>query len=171
MSDGIYDPTFVADVFDRCSSSYRNWSGVASFGFIRQWRKACVRKLNLPRDFKGSGVDLMAGTGEVWPHLFVHHPNIEKVTAVDISKGMHDEAVKRLHQTRGDRIQHLHADVLSVDMPDASADFAVSTFGLKTFDVDQHRAFADFLAKILKPGAHFSLIEAADPIGWPLRPM
>lgn len=168
--DDIYDPAFVADVFDRCSSRYRTWSLVASFGLIHQWRKACVAGLDLPRDTRASGVDLMAGTGEVWPHLFARFPLLEQVTAVDISEGMHKEAMRRLHSARSERIEHLRADVLSLDLPEASADFAVSTFGLKTFNPGQHAQFASFLVKILKPGAPYSLIEATDPLGWWLRP-
>lgn len=171
LTDGdIYDPAFVADVFDRCSSRYRTWSAVASFGLIHQWRKSCVAGLDLPSDTTASGVDLMAGTGEVWPHLFARFPRLTNVIAVDISEGMHREAMRRLHQTRSERVAHLQADVLSLDLPEASADFAVSTFGLKTFNPEQHARFARFLAKILKPGAPYSLIEATDPLGWWLRP-
>jgi len=113
----------------------------------------------------------MAGTGEVWPHLLKRFPHIEKITAIDISTGMHAQAMDRLHQTRSDRIDHLCTNMLETDLPDQSAEFAVSTFGLKTFNAEQHGIFAQQLARILKPGAPFSLIEATDPIGWSLRPL
>ncbi|MEM7319749.1 MAG: class I SAM-dependent methyltransferase [Pseudomonadota bacterium] len=171
MSDDIYDPEFVAGVFDRCSGAYRNWSAVASFGLIHSWRKACVAGLNLPRDTTATGVDLMAGTGEVWPHVFRRFPGIRNITAIDISPGMHQQAVERLHKTREDRIAHLCANMLTSDLPDNSADFAISTFGLKTFNAAQHLSFAEQLHRILKPGAPFSLIEATDPVGWSLRPI
>ncbi len=170
MTQDIYDPAFVADVFDRCSSNYRNWSGIASFGMVRRWRRQCVSALDLPRDSTASGVDLMAGTGEVWPHLLARFPQLSQITAIDISLGMHREAVTRLHSDRAERITHLCANMLETDLPDGSADFAVSTFGLKTFNATQHRVFANQLARILKPGAPFSLIEAADPKAWAWRP-
>lgn len=171
MTPDIYDPAFVAAVFDRCSANYRNWSAVASFGLIRRWRRQCVAGLNLPEGSRAAGCDLMAGTGEVWPHLLARFPGLGRITAIDISPKMHHEAVARLHGGYGDRIEHLCANMLETDLPDASADFAVSTFGLKTFDAEQHRIFARQLMRILKPGAPFSMVEATDPVGWTLRPL
>lgn len=170
MTQDIYDPSYVAEVFDRCSGNYRRWSTVASFGLIQVWRRACVAGLDQPLDAASEGVDLMAGTGEVWPHLLARFPQTRRITAIDISPGMHARALDRLHRHRADRIEHLCADMLQTDLPDASADFAVSTFGLKTFNADQHGIFATQLARILKPGAPYALIEAADPQGWWLHP-
>ena len=164
----IYDPAFVSDVFDRCSGRYRHVSAVASFGTIRRWRRQCVAAL--PDDTAGHGVDLMAGTGEVWPHLMRRFPDVH-VTAIDISPGMHARAMERLHRDRTGRIAHLEADWLRTDLPDASADFAVSCFGLKTFDAGQHVVFARQLARVLRPGAPYALVEATDPVGWALRPL
>ncbi|WP_170478945.1 class I SAM-dependent methyltransferase [Ruegeria arenilitoris] len=171
MSENIYDPDFVAGVFDRCSSAYRNWSTIASFGMIRAWRKACVKGLELPPETNAAGVDLMAGTGEVWPHLFSKFPKISKITAIDISSGMHKQAIDRLHKSKEDRISHHCANMLTTDLPSATADFAISTFGLKTFNASQHLTFAQQLERILKPGAPFSLIETTDPVEWHLRPL
>ena len=171
MSNDIYDPEFVAGVFDRCSDAYRNWSAVASFGLIHAWRRACVNGLTLPADTTAAGVDLMAGTGEAWPHLFNRFPRVSNVTAIDISPGMHRLAIDRLHKDREDRITHHCANMLTTDLPSESAEFAISTFGLKTFNAQQHSTFARQLHRILKPGAPFSLIEATDPLGWSLRPL
>ena len=171
MTRDIYDPTYIAEVFDRCSANYRVWSAVASFGLVRRWRRHCVAGLDLPQGLPAQGVDLMAGTGEVWPHLLARFPEIAQITAIGISPAMHAEAVARLHGPRARRITHLCANMLETDLPDTSADFAISTFGLKTFDAAQHRIFATQLHRILKPGAPFSLIEATDPLGWRLRPL
>ena len=171
MEQDIYEPEFVSSVFDRCSGAYRNWSAVASFGFIRAWRRICVSGLNLPTLTKATGVDLMAGTGEAWPHLFTRFPDVANVTAIDISPGMHRLAIERLHKSHEDRITHLCANVLTMDLPLESADFAISTFGLKTFNAEQHVVFAHQLKRVLKAGAPFSLIEASDPIGWVARPI
>jgi len=171
MKNDIYDPEFVAGVFDRCSGAYRNWSAIASFGLVRAWRKACIKGLSLPHDTSASGVDLMAGTGEAWPHLFARFPRITTVTAIDISPGMHRQAMDRLHQVRENRVSHHCANMLKTNLPSESADFAISTFGLKTFNAEQHLIFAQQLNRILKPGAPFSLIEATDPLDWSLRPL
>ena len=57
------------------------------------------------------------------------------------------------------------------DLETNSADFVVSTFGLKTFNTAQHKVLASLIARVLKPGGSFALIEASDPKGWWLRPL
>jgi ubiquinone/menaquinone biosynthesis C-methylase UbiE len=164
----IYDPAFVKQVFDRCSDKYITFSYVCSMGFTERWRKQCVAALELGQEAR-NGYDLMAGTGEVWPHLFAAAPQIESVVAVDISSGMHHRAIERLHTMRAHRIQFIEDDVLASDLPDCSADFVVSTFGLKTFSPPQHRRLAELTARVLRPGGRFAYIEASDPKGWWLR--
>jgi ubiquinone/menaquinone biosynthesis C-methylase UbiE len=166
----IYDPTYVAELFDRCSSNYRWWSAVSSFGFIYMWRRQCVTQLQ-PTKPGAVAVDLMAGTGEVWPHLLRRFPDLGTITALDISRRMHLEAVERLHGPYAHRITHLEANALETNLPSSSADMVVSTFGLKTFNKDQQTILAGQIARLLKPGGSFSLIEASDPNGWILRPL
>jgi demethylmenaquinone methyltransferase/2-methoxy-6-polyprenyl-1,4-benzoquinol methylase len=171
MTQDIYDPVFVANLFDRCSSNYRRWSLISSLGFIWLWRKQCVGLLAKPPTKKPVIVDLMAGTGEIWPHLLSRFPDTGVILAVDISPRMHIEAVERLHKNRTDQIEHLEADALQTDLPTDHADMLVSTFGLKTFNPDQQTILAKQIARILKPGGSFSVIEASDPKGWVLRPL
>lgn len=164
----IYDPSFVKGVFDRCSGRYIAFSFFCSFGFTERWRRQCVQALPLRAD-AAVGYDLMAGTGEVWPHLLKRFPDIAGITAVDISTGMHNRALQRLHAHRAHKIAFLEKDALADDLPPASADFVISTFGLKTFNAEQQRRLARLVAGALKPGGAFAMIEASDPRGWPLR--
>jgi demethylmenaquinone methyltransferase/2-methoxy-6-polyprenyl-1,4-benzoquinol methylase len=115
------------------------------------------------------GLDLMAGTGDVWPHLLRRRGNIASITAVDISSGMIRRALDRLHRSRIDKIKLVEADVLKSTLAAESADFVISTFGLKTFNQSQQRQLARTLARVLKRGGVFSLIEASDPKGWVLH--
>ena len=124
-----------------------------------------------PAEGSAQGYDLMAGTGEVWPHLLQRFDGVKSITAVDISSGMHRLAMKRLHAHRAHRIEFIEDDVLASDLPPESADFVVSTFGLKTFNPGQHARLAALIARVLKPGGVFSMIEASDPKGWWLRPL
>ena len=167
----IYDPAFVKGVFDRCSDRYIAFSYLCSLGFTERWRRQCVAALPQPAGERPSGYDLMAGTGEVWPHLLRRFPDIGAITAVDISTGMHRRAIERLHANRAHKIDFIEDDVLESGLADGSADFVVSTFGLKTFNPAQHRRLARLVARVLKPGGSFSLIEASDPRGWWLRPL
>lgn len=113
----------------------------------------------------------MSGTGEIWPHLLKRHSRIDSIKAIDISDGMHKKAMRRLHQMRAHKIEFVADNILQTRLPPESADFVVSTFGLKTFNQDQLERLADLIARVLKPGAVFSLIEASDPKGWWLRPL
>nr|WP_252731446.1 class I SAM-dependent methyltransferase [Lentibacter algarum] len=157
-------------MFDRCSSNYRRWSAVSSFGFVWLWRKQCVGLLPVENHQGAVVVDLMAGTGEVWPHLLKRLPKLGTITALDISHRMHTEAVERLHGAYAEKITHIEADALQTDLPQNHADLVVSTFGLKTFNAEQQTVLAKQIARILKPGGRFALIEASDPKGWVLRP-
>ena len=164
----IYDPAYVKAVFDRCSGKYIAFSYICSMGFTERWRRQCVAALGLGPEAR-AGYDLMAGTGEVWPHLLAANPEIEAITAVDISSGMHRLAMERLHTIRSQRIDFIEDDVLQSGLPDNSADFVVSTFGLKTFNPEQQERLAVLTARVLKPGGRFAFIEASDPRGWWLR--
>ncbi len=166
----IYDAQFVKGVFDRCSERYIAFSWICSFGFTERWRRQCVEALPAPPE-AATGYDLMAGAGEAWPHLLGRYPGVAKVVAVDISSGMHRRAMERLHAQRTERIEFIEGDVLASDVGSERADFVLSTFGLKTFNTDQHAKLAALVARCLKPGGSFSLIEASDPKGWLLRPL
>lgn len=167
----IYDPAFVKAVFDRCSGKYIAFSWACSFGFTERWRRQCVAAMPAPPADAPVGYDLMAGTGEVWPHLLRRFPHLGAITAVDISEGMHQRAMVRLHAHRSHRIAFLRDDVLESRLSPESADFIISTFGLKTFQPSQHERLAALVAQALRPGGVFSLIEASDPKGWWLRPL
>ncbi len=165
----IYEPSYVKGVFDRCSGRYIAFSYACSFGFTERWRRQCVDALPpISGEFK-RGYDLMAGTGEAWPHLFKLRNDIEQITAVDISSGMHQRALNRLHKMRSHKIEFIEDNVLESGLPDESADFVISTFGLKTFNAQQQERLAALTARVLKPGGVFSFIEASDPTGWSLR--
>jgi ubiquinone/menaquinone biosynthesis C-methylase UbiE len=170
-SPDIYDPAYVKDVFDKCSKNYIRMSYIFSFGFTERWRAQCVQALDDSTHTLRTGYDLMAGTGEAWPHLFQRFSSLEKLVAVDISSGMHKLAMERLHKSREGRIHFIEDDVFDSKIEDASADFVISTFGLKTFNAKQHQRLAELVARILRPGGQFSMVEASDPVGWFLRPL
>jgi demethylmenaquinone methyltransferase/2-methoxy-6-polyprenyl-1,4-benzoquinol methylase len=113
----------------------------------------------------------LAGTGEIWPIFLARHGAAKKIIAIDISHQMHLHALDRLHRDRSDRIEHIEADFLRNELPAGIADCAISSFGLKTLSRDQQAVFARELARILKAGGGFALIEASDPKGWILRPL
>jgi ubiquinone/menaquinone biosynthesis C-methylase UbiE len=167
----IYDPHFVKDVFDRCSNTYRYWSHVASFGFVWIWRRQAIAALPTPHGPNPKGMDLMAGTGETWSALLNAVPTTSQLVAVDISTGMVKSAIERRQRMHATRVEIREANILDADLPAAEFDYALCTFGLKTFNREQQRRIATVLAQALKPGGSFSFIEASDPAGWIFRPL
>lgn len=149
----IYDPGFVKGVFDRCSRRYIGFNYARSLGFTERWRRQCVEAMPGPNNRHPVGYDLMAGTGEAWPHLLQRLPSTGAITAVDISSGMHERALERLHALRAHKIRFIEDDVFASGLADHSADFVISTFGLKTLNADQQALLADLVARVLKPGA------------------
>lgn len=170
LKPDIYDPEYVKSVFDKCSTSYIRFSYFCSFGFTERWRKQCVAQFkHLPK--QAVGYDLMSGTGEAWPHLLKAFPDIQKITAVDISSGMHEKAMSRLHKERSNRIDFIRDNVFDSGLKSNSADFTISTFGLKTFTPKQHIKLAKLVADVLMSGGKAAFIEASDPKGWIFRPL
>ncbi len=169
-SENIYDPHFVKDVFDRCSGKYIFFSYICSFGFTEIWRHQAVKNMPAPLTETPTAYDLMAGTGEVWPHILKRFKTTSSITAVDISSGMHKRALERLHKHRKHKISFIEDNVLESQLDKESCDILISTFGLKTFNDAQHQILAKLVADSLKAEGVFSFIEASDPKGWIFRP-
>ena len=75
----------------------------------------------------------------------------------------------RLGRRPDGRVEVLEGDVLELGLPAASADAILCLFGVKTLSVADRARFAAELARVLRPGGRFSLIEVSVP-GWmPLR--
>ena len=72
---------------------------------------------------------------------------------------------------RARRQQAATEDVLTNTIADAEADCVISTFGLKTFSPQQLEIVALELARILKPGGSFALLEISSPPSPLLRPL
>ncbi|MFB9210384.1 class I SAM-dependent methyltransferase [Echinicola jeungdonensis] len=54
-------------------------------------------------------------------------------------------------------------NVLQNDLPAGSADFVLSTFGIKTFNREQQEVLASEIDRVLKPGGSFAFIEIPEP--------
>lgn len=184
MEEEIHDAAFVAALFDRCAPRYRAWSRLASFGVIPMWRTQVVDRLEGAQQMgRVAGgrlgprpssvphvVDLMAGTGDLWPVLRRVFPAI-RITAIDLSRGMHRQAMARLSHDHARHVTHLTADALDCPVPDGAADMVVCAFGLKTLSPAQQARLAGEIARILRPGGAFAVIEASDPRGRLIRPL
>ncbi len=134
--ENLYDPDFVNGMFDRMSKTYGFANLITSFGFTSRWRMQCVNEIP-PIGEASHGFDLMSGKGEAWTEIQKRIGSKGLVIALDISDEMNRKAAEHLKRLKNNNIALKKIDVLQNDIPTASADFVVSTFGIKTFNNEQ----------------------------------
>jgi demethylmenaquinone methyltransferase/2-methoxy-6-polyprenyl-1,4-benzoquinol methylase len=101
--------------------------------------------------------------GEGWAPILRRIGRTGSLTAVDLSPGMLRHTVTRRRRWPGHDIRVLEADVLSIDVEAGSLDAVVMLFGVKTLSEPQTAALAVKLARCLREGGRFSLIEVSAP--------
>lgn len=168
-TDDPYEPEFVRDLFGGMASSYGITNLVSSFGFCRRWRRQCI---HLAVVEPGMTVcDLMSGMGETWKAIGQHQKGTGSIVALDFCPQMCASARRQQQRRKLQNVSVLEEDVLGNSIPSASVDRVVSSFGLKTFSDPQARGLAIEIARILKPGGRFSLLEISVPraavLRWP----
>jgi ubiquinone/menaquinone biosynthesis C-methylase UbiE len=158
----IYDPEFISGMFDRMSKTYGLTNLISSFGFTSIWRHQCLNDLPKVKP-QSIGYDLMSGMGESWGYIQNKIDNKSQIIALDISDEMNRKALIHLNRLRNKNIEIKKTNILNNDIPGNSADFIVSTFGIKTFNLTQQLKLASEIHRILKPGGAFALIEISKP--------
>ncbi len=161
LSNKIYDPQFVAGLFDEMSKTYGIVNTLSSFGFCVLWREQCARML----DYRAGDcvVDMMSGMAELSTHVhrLAHHD--KKIIAIDFSAEMDVLAGKTIKRKRLENCLALKQDALATGLESNSVDAVVSTFGLKTFDEEQTNRLVAEVKRILKPGGRFAFLEISVP--------
>ncbi|KHK96462.1 hypothetical protein LK09_15845 [Microbacterium mangrovi] len=157
----MYSASSVRDLFDRMSRSYERVNTALSLGFSVLWRRRLAR-LVPPQPADARILDAMCGMGETWTALVRRFPGTNLV-ALDFSSRMVDRARARSAARHGGKIAVVQNDMLVSGLSDGSLDVLVSAYGVKTFDRLQTELFVEELARILKPGGHFALIEVTEP--------
>ncbi|TVP77621.1 MAG: methyltransferase domain-containing protein [Gemmatimonadales bacterium] len=107
--------------------------------------------------------DLMTGMDECWGFIAEALEGRGEIVALDISPVMCRRARERRRAFDGLSIEVIEGDALENSLPDGSADSVVSAFGLKTFSEAQRRRLAFEVARMLRPGGTFSLLEVSVP--------
>ncbi len=167
MTEDIYDPNFVKSLFDEMSKTYGITNYLSSFGFCERWRRQCIQLATIK---PGMLVyDLMTGMGECWNLINRRLRNEGKLIALDISEAMCSRASAQRSQMPSLEVELLNEDFLNNSLPDSKADCVISSFGLKTFSDEQKAVVAQQIARILKPGGTYSLLEISVPSSSVLR--
>lgn len=165
MADhSLYRVESVRTLFDEMAETYGRVNLISSFGFAARWRHAAVAALpaTVPLD---RVADLMSGMGELWRSITLQKTSVTQVVAVDISGQM----LGRAPRNQAFVVTVREEDVLQSDLPSASVDAIVSSFGLKTFDAEQQKTLSRVVARLLRPGGVFSFVEISVPPNAGLR--
>ena len=144
----------VRSMFDSIAPRYDMVNRILTFRLDVRWRRRSVRELELE---PGACVlDLACGTGDFCNDLLRAglHP-----IGFDISSGM-----LRAATTDAPLV---HADILSLPLPDASVDGATCGFALR--NLVELPAFFFELGRVIRPGGTIALLDVAKPQNKVLR--
>jgi demethylmenaquinone methyltransferase/2-methoxy-6-polyprenyl-1,4-benzoquinol methylase len=138
----------VRAMFDTIAPRYDLVNRIMTFGLDRRWRRSAVRALGLKPT--AVVVDVACGTGDLCRDLAADG---YLAVGVDVSRGMLDCA-----RVAAPLVQ---ADAMSLPLPAASVDGAISGFALRNF-VALPPLFEE-LARVVRPGGRVSLLDVATP--------
>jgi len=164
----IYEPKFVEKLFDKMSNSYSNMNYITSFGFSERWRRQCVKEIEIKKG--KTVVDLMTGMGECWKHILRISDKDSKLIGLDFSTEMINRAEKNKVKFKNSTIEIHKENVFNNSIPNGTADYVISGFGLKTFNDEQLGKLANEIDRILKLNGKFSLIDVSVPKSRILKP-
>ncbi len=164
--ENMYEANYVSRLFDKMSTTYGITNYISSFGFTERWRKQCVKEINWNAELN-QGYDLMSGMGESW-YLILKEAKVN-ITGVDISPKMNRKASEKLVKNVGWDVEIREENVLDNTIKSESADFVISTFGLKTFSQNQLKELAKEVVRILRKGGQIAMIEISVPNNFILK--
>jgi len=118
----------VEDMFDNIAPKYDLLNHSLTVGIDRIWRRKAIKIAN--KNNPATILDIAAGTGD-FSILEARRTNAQ-ITAIDISQGMLDIAVKKAEKEGlSSRITFQKADSLEMPFEDNTFDAATVGFGVK----------------------------------------
>jgi demethylmenaquinone methyltransferase/2-methoxy-6-polyprenyl-1,4-benzoquinol methylase len=151
----------VTAMFDRIAARYDLLNRLLSAGSDVRWRRAAVESLALPAGARL--LDLCTGTGDVlleWHRRDARNRGV----GLDGSAAMLACARRKLTRVRADeRVQLVEGDALDLPFAASSFDGALIAFGLR--NVDRRERVLEEVARVLRVGAPFVVLEFGNPAG------
>lgn len=161
MTENIYKPEYVKELFNKMSSSYERMNFITSFGFSIRWRRQFLNSFESTKE-KIEIIDLLTGMGETWNSVKHKFPN-SSLSSLDFSQEMLKRAKLKSEKHYNNEIELIENDVLQNNLSTNKYDIVICAFGLKTFDIEQLETLAKQTKRILKPGGKFSFVEVSKP--------
>lgn len=155
----------IATMFDGIATRYDFMNHFLSLGIDRGWRRKALQRLepSRPRTL----LDIATGTGDL-AILAARTLGCEKITGVDISRGMLELGVDKVRKAGLDaRITLQEADCAHLPFDSGSFDAVTSAFGVRNFE--HLDTGLSEMARVLRPGGTAVILEFTSPTVFPVK--
>ena len=161
-ADAAAKRAYVRGMFTAIAPRYDFLNHLLSFNVDRRWRRRAVERLGWEQKPDGVFLDLCAGTLDLAATL-ARAPGFRgTVVGADFVVPMLARGRDKAHG-----LAPVGADALALPFADHSFDGAMVAFGIRNL-ADLTKGLAE-VARVLKPGARFVILEFATPRFAPLR--
>lgn len=154
--------SYVRSMFTAIAPRYDFLNHLLSLNIDRRWRRLAVARLGWETRPQGAYLDLCAGTLDLAATLARKAGFGGTVIGADFVVPM-----LALGRGKASRTRPVAADALALPFADGHFDGAMCAFGVRNL-ADLDAGFSE-VARVLKPGARFVVLEFATPRSGPLR--
>lgn len=162
VTGGAEKRSYVRGMFAAIAPSYDLLNHVLSLNADRGWRRRAVDLLGWERSPAGTYLDLCAGTMDLTAELAGRRGFGGKVVGADFVAPM-----LALGKSKAARMLPVTSDALELPFKDASFDGATVGFGVRNLS-DLAAGFRE-VARVLRPGARYVVLECSQPPFPPMR--
>lgn len=155
----------VEQMFDHIAPAYDTLNHRLSWNIDKGWRKKAIQQL-VPFAPK-TILDIATGTGD-FAILAAKMLQPQKLIGADISVGMMNIGKKKVEKEKLSAvISFQQEDCLHLSFNNNTFDAVTAAFGIRNFQ-NLDRGLRE-IYRVLKPGAHLSIVELTQPITFPMR--
>ncbi len=154
----------VAQMFDNISAKYDFLNHILSLNIDKGWRRKVVKMAATgnPKTI----LDVATGTADLAIALTKAHP--DKITGIDISRGMLDVGQKKIEAKGLSQIITLEqADSEDLPFEDNTFDIVTVAFGVRNFE-NLEKGISE-IRRVLKPSGRILVLEFSQPTGFPFK--
>ncbi|HNS18080.1 MAG TPA: ubiquinone/menaquinone biosynthesis methyltransferase [Bacteroidales bacterium] len=156
-------------MFNEVPRRYDLMNRLLTFRLDEHWRKKAARICL--RDHPAHVVDLCTGTGDLACHLARNKEAATKVTALDFSEPMLEEARRKIARKKLSGVEVVSGDVSELPFQDQSIDAICIGFGFRNLTWKNHKRerYLSEIHRVLKQGGKFVIVETGQPENWIIR--
>ena len=147
-------------MFNSVAESYDSANDLLSLGMHRVWKKNFVNGISPDTKAFFEILDCATGTGDIAIEIQRRYRRA-KVTGIDFSEKMLDQAPAKAEKAGFKKIRFLAADILKLPFSDNSFDHITISFGIRNVE-NLLAAIAEF-ERVLKPNGQLHVLEFGQP--------